>query len=62
MLCCLSCQPSPHTPIHKGIHKEGREAPPFVEAAEIRLLYGWVVVNICKMFVYGMLRVCELDP
>ena len=34
----------PHTPIHKGIHKggaaEGR--PPFVEAAEGRLLYGWV--------------------
>ena len=23
MLCCVSCLPSPHTPIHKGIHKGG---------------------------------------
>ncbi len=40
MLCCISSFPSPHTPIHKGIHKGGgREAPPpFVEAAEGRLL------------------------
>ena len=33
--------PSHCTPIHKGIHKGGRP-PPFVEAAEGRLLYGWV--------------------
>ncbi len=24
MLCCINCLPSPHTPIHKGIHKGGR--------------------------------------
>ena len=44
MVCLLPAQP-PHT-LHKGFHKgwraaEGR-APPFVEAAEGRLLYGWV--------------------
>ena len=46
MLCCGSCLPSPHTPIHKGIHNSGAGAegarPTVVEAAEGRLLYGWV--------------------
>ena len=46
MLCCVSCLPSPHTPIHKGIHNSGAGAegarPTVVEAAEGRLLYGWV--------------------
>ena len=30
MLCCVSCLPSPHTPINKGIHNSGRapKAPP----------------------------------
>ena len=26
MLCCVSCLPSPHTPIHKGIHNSGAGA------------------------------------
>ena len=42
MLCCVSCLPSPHTPIHKGIHNSGAGAefarPTVVEAAEGRLL------------------------
>ena len=23
MLCCVSCRPSPHTPMNKGIHTSG---------------------------------------
>ena len=43
---CACCLPSPCTPTHKGFHKgwratEGR-APPFVGAAEGRLLCWWV--------------------
>ena len=26
MLCCISCLPSPHTPIHEGIHNSGAGA------------------------------------
>ena len=48
MLCCISCLPGPHTPIHKGIHNSGASAkgarPTVVEAAEGRLLYGWMGV------------------
>ena len=44
MLCCVSCLPSRHTPIHKGIHNRGSGAegarPTVVEAAKGRLLYG----------------------
>ena len=44
MLCCVSCLPSLHTPIHKGIHISGAGAegahPTVVEAAEGRLLLG----------------------
>ena len=37
---CVCRIRSPHTPIHKGFHKTGQ--PSFVQAAEGRLLYGWV--------------------
>ena len=46
MLCCVSCLPSPHTSIHKGIHSSGSGTEgtrlTVVEAAEGRLRYGWV--------------------
>ena len=42
--CGVCCTPRHHTLIHKGTHKGGAAAeggrPPFVEAAEGRLLFG----------------------
>ena len=63
MLCCVSCLPSPHTPIHKGIHKGGREAPPLCGGGRRPPplwmgVWGWggsrhnkISINICKVYI-----------